>query len=538
MIKKASVLFIFLLFIPYGNTASGQDLRLPYKGQICSDDVAFSIFSLCKGPAGYFSIEDAKNLTSTFKADTKGLGTAAYFTIKNEANKSSAIMAITNGLGPAAQFLTSNVNTFGDTLLSETQGRGSSAGHFVTSSNKNIFVTLRSETYGRGPAGQFAVFNPDSDANALISSTAGIGRAGIFTCYNRDNWSPAFQAWTSGKGAAGYFQIENPNNIFPAVYGTSSGLGNGVLGSSTGSSAAVRGYADGEGSSIYGYKIGNGNAGTFINGDVNNESPALRVENRGELGTAAIFENSAAAWTDRPTIAAINRAGGPGPAVAGLFFGWVVVRGNLRADNADFWNLDVYGTLTKYSGSFKIDHPLDPENKYLYHSFVESPDMKNVYDGVVALDKAGEAWVNLPDYFEALNRDFRYQLTPIGGPAPDLHIAEKISNNKFKIAGGTPGLEVSWQVTGIRQDAYAKAHPIIPEVEKEKENRGKYLTPAEFGKPDELGIHPKKRDQEYVNKILTQLEKQKETDKKDIDNLSKALKLLKEQGKVSDAVHK
>ena len=45
--------------------------------------------------------------------------------------------------------------------------------------------------------------------------------------------------------------------------------------------------------------------------------------------------------------------------------------------------------------------------------------------------------------------DYRYQLTCIGAHAP-IYIARKIEDNAFAIAGGTPGLEVSWQVTGRR----------------------------------------------------------------------------------------
>ncbi|HVP57977.1 MAG TPA: hypothetical protein VMU02_07740, partial [bacterium] len=133
-------------------------------------------------------------------------------------------------------------------------------------------------------------------------------------------------------------------------------------------------------------------------------------------------------------------------------------------------------------------HPLDPENKYLYHAFVESPDMMNIYNGNVLLDGAGEAVVELPTYFEALNQDFRYQLTPVGAPAPNLYVAEKVSGNHFRIAGGAPGMEVSWQVTGVRKDAYAQAHRIEPEVAKEAENRGRYLNPRELGRPEEMGI--------------------------------------------------
>jgi hypothetical protein len=151
-------------------------------------------------------------------------------------------------------------------------------------------------------------------------------------------------------------------------------------------------------------------------------------------------------------------------------------------------NLDVVGTLSKGGGSFKIDHPLDPANKFLYHSFVESPDMKNVYDGVATLDVAGEATVTLPDWFEALNRDFRYQLTALGQAAPDLHVKSKLHNGAFSIGGGTPGQEISWQLTGIRQDAWANANRIPVEEEKAADERGLYLHPTVHGQPAARGI--------------------------------------------------
>jgi len=142
-------------------------------------------------------------------------------------------------------------------------------------------------------------------------------------------------------------------------------------------------------------------------------------------------------------------------------------------------DLDVGGTLSKAAGTFLIDHPLDPANKVLRHSFVESPDMKNVYDGSIVLNNQGEAVIELPAYFEALNRDFRYQLTTIGGYAP-VYIAQEISNNKFKIAGGKAGMKVCWQITGSRQDVYATDNPII--VEETKAVQGTYLYPRGFNK--------------------------------------------------------
>jgi hypothetical protein len=150
-------------------------------------------------------------------------------------------------------------------------------------------------------------------------------------------------------------------------------------------------------------------------------------------------------------------------------------------------NLNVGGTLTKASGSFKIDHPLDPANKYLYHSFVESPDMMNIYNGNITTNKRGVAVVVMPDYFQALNCDFRYQLTPIGQFAQAI-VAKEISHGRFTIKTSRPSVKVSWQVTGIRHDAYADAHRIQVEEEKPFEERGKYLHPELFGASPQQAI--------------------------------------------------
>jgi hypothetical protein len=150
-------------------------------------------------------------------------------------------------------------------------------------------------------------------------------------------------------------------------------------------------------------------------------------------------------------------------------------------------NVTITGSLAKGSGSFKIDHPLDPANKYLYHSFVESPDMMNIYNGNTVTDQRGMATVTLPDYFEPLNRDFRYQLTVIGQFAQAI-VAKEISRSRFTIKTSKPGVKVSWQVTGIRHDAYADAHRIQVEEEKPPQEQGRYLHPELFGAPVEQAI--------------------------------------------------
>ncbi|MFH2094315.1 MAG: hypothetical protein ABIJ16_01340, partial [Bacteroidota bacterium] len=160
-------------------------------------------------------------------------------------------------------------------------------------------------------------------------------------------------------------------------------------------------------------------------------------------------------------------------------------------------NVHVNGTLSKNAGTFRIDHPMDPENKYLVHSFVESPDMKNVYDGVTVFDNNGQATVQLPGYFEALNKDFRYQLTTIGGYAP-VYIDQEIQNGQFVIAGGTPGMKVSWQVTGIRKDPYAVANPVIVEEEKKPQEKGLYLNPELYNQSKDKCLN--KNDEKEVNR--------------------------------------
>lgn len=135
--------------------------------------------------------------------------------------------------------------------------------------------------------------------------------------------------------------------------------------------------------------------------------------------------------------------------------------------------------------------------------------MLNLYSGNVTLDANGGAIVQLPEWFGALNKDFRYQLTAIGAAAPSLYISQEIQNNSFRIAGGKPGLKVSWQVAGVRQDAWEKAHPMVVEVDKPKNERGYYLNPDLYGAPEEKGMdwarHP-----ELMKRIKAERAKQAE----------------------------
>ena len=173
-------------------------------------------------------------------------------------------------------------------------------------------------------------------------------------------------------------------------------------------------------------------------------------------------------------------------------FWWVNGTDRIRI-NPSTGAVSVLGSLSKGGGSFKIDHPLDPENKFLYHSFVESPDMMNIYNGNVTTDEHGYATIELPDYFEALNRDFRYQLTILDEDDNDDFSAAKIvkpvDHNLFTIRTARGNVTVSWQVTGIRRDAWANQNRIPNSVEKAPEEHGKYLHPEAFGLQTDRGIY-------------------------------------------------
>jgi hypothetical protein len=159
------------------------------------------------------------------------------------------------------------------------------------------------------------------------------------------------------------------------------------------------------------------------------------------------------------------------------------------SDSAAFFSGDIIvtGAISAGTKDFKIDHPLDPANKYLIHASVESSEMINIYTGNVSTDGQGEAQIQLPDWFEAVNSDFRYQLTVIGQFAQAI-VSSKVANHRFAIKTDRPNVEVSWQITGVRQDAFAKAHPLVVEQEKNQRERGFYLHPELYGAAAEKGI--------------------------------------------------
>jgi hypothetical protein len=151
-------------------------------------------------------------------------------------------------------------------------------------------------------------------------------------------------------------------------------------------------------------------------------------------------------------------------------------------------NVQVTGTVSANAKNFKIDDPLDPAHKYLVHSSVESSEQMNVYSGNVTTDGKGFATVTMPHWFQALNRDFRYQLTILGRSFAQAIVWKEIANNRFTIRTNAPNVRISWQVTGVRHDPYANAHPLRVEQAKAANEQGKYLNPELYGKAKSAGI--------------------------------------------------
>jgi len=337
-------------------------------------------------------------------------------------------------------------------------------------------------------------------------ATTGAG-AGIWaeTASSAGNGLRARATATTGNAIGGFLEAAGPSAI--AVLGRVSNTAGGATPIAVyGQCENATGYAGyftggrnyfegnvGIGTATPGERLSvTGGSGSTIVAATNTSSLAGTIIGGSAAVAGVLTSTSAGSWATG--VRGVNNAtNGLGVGVIGYHAGSGIgvygTTGNFNGYAGFFeGNVGVNGTLSKAGGSFKIDHPLDPERQYLYHSFVESPDMMNIYNGTVVTDDAGYAVVTLPDYFEALNRDCRYQLTVIDeNDDTDVFlwakVVRKVKGNTFMIRSSRPGLEVSWQVTGVRQDAWAQAHRIPNAVPKEKHNVGRYLHPEAYGKP-------------------------------------------------------
>jgi hypothetical protein len=352
-------------------------------------------------------------------------------------------------------------------------------------SSKGVFTFATGQTFpGAGTVSSVGLSAPSSDfsvSGSPITASGTLGLAWKVAPTSADTANAIVKRDGSGNFSAGAITVSTVNAL--ELFGFNPDGGEGVLGVATGSSGqGVWGESDGT-------EFENGNGPDGVHGVSHNASASgVAGLNDATTGGYGVFGQGNGYGVYGYGFDNVGVFGSGGAGVYGQDSTsnseGVYGIGDNSGSYAGFFvgNVFVSGSLSKGGGSFKIDHPLDPANKYLYHSFVESPDMMNVYNGNVVLDGNGEATIQLPEWFQTLNRDFRYQLTCIGGFAP-VYVAAEIAGNHFQIAGGHAGIKVSWQVTGIRQDPWANAYRIPVEEEKSAQERGFYLHPELYGQP-------------------------------------------------------
>lgn len=375
---------------------------------------------------------------------------STLITLTNEST-SGGVMRLTSA-APSGEFpigffqpvLSADTND-GNGIFALTSAAGAYGLYAVSSGSGGRAIVGRNEATN-GSIATLDATNATNASNALVVTTVGLGNAGRFV--NSNELSEVPTVFAINEGAGDTIPTGTQLNGI-AIRGEGNGL-RGIGVSGKGATAGVFGSASTGGAGVYGRTTG----GSTQNGI----TAAVRGDGNG-AGTAAIagFNNLGTAIYGQSS----------GTNNAGFFSGNVLVTGDLQVNG---------------SKNFKIDHPLDPANKYLIHAAIESNEMKNIYDGVAVIGSDGTATVTLPGYFGALNIEYRYQLTCIGGHAP-VFVADEISKNQFKIGGGKPGMKVSWQVTGIRNDAAAVSRPLQVELDKVGSEVGKYINPEAFGQP-------------------------------------------------------
>ncbi|MBN4065708.1 hypothetical protein JYT51_00070 [Candidatus Amoebophilus asiaticus] len=397
-------------------------------------------------------------------------------TVSNSDNPGAAIYAESNGTG---QTISATMTGTGSAGLFQVTNATSAFSAVSGSSNGSGDVILGQMTGSTGRAASFAVVNSASATDALYVTTNGT----VATALRADNTNTGVSVRGVNSNAANIYSAlqaeSNSTNANAAgVVGDQTGAGPGVAGQISNPAATSEAAVLGINTRTTG---GHGVKGTGVNGVV---------------GESNYRDGFAIYGRNYDLLNAGNAVG-----VYGL--GYVGVWGEPNAGTGLYGvysNGDFAASGTK---AFQIDHPLDPENKFLRHFTIESPEVLNMYRGNILLDSKGEGIVTLPDYFTSINTNFSYQLTSIGSFA-QLYIKEKINtDNQFVISGGKANMEISWVVYAERNDQYMQRNPKSKEVELEKREslKGKYLIPEIYDQPENRAIlqQPELQKSELIN---------------------------------------
>jgi hypothetical protein len=414
----------------------------------------------------------------------------ATFSIANPAPTGQSVgiagaSASTSGTGIFGEATATTGEAYGVIGRSASQsGRGVFGEATASSGDTRGILGRSSSTSGVGVFGEATASSGDTRGIlGRSSSTSGVGVFGEATATSGSTRGILGRSSsTSGVGVFG--EATATSGSTRGILGRSSSTsGVGVLGEATATSGNTYG--------VYGHASSTAGVGVF-GGATATSGPATGGQffTRSDNGTGVYGYAYSTTGTNFGVVGRSESPSGRGvvgvaEASTGTNYG-VLGRTNSSANG---WGVFANGRLgASGTKAFQIDHPLRPETHFLNHFCIEAPEPYNLYRGTVTLDAQGEAWVQLPDYFEAINRDASYHLTPIGAAMPNLHVAAEIQGNRFKIAGGAPFKKVSWEVKAVRNDPWVQQYGYQTEQEKPKEYQGLYLHPELYGQPKERGV--------------------------------------------------
>ncbi|MDW8057900.1 MAG: hypothetical protein RMJ57_06465 [Bacteroidia bacterium] len=342
---------------------------------------------------------------------------------------------------------------------------------------------------GAGGVGVYGITNSSSGTGGFFLNAAAAGTGDGDGVAGRTAQSQGFGVWGINTNANGT-GVVGAGNAATSYYLTN-GSGGAFTGTNTGTYTVA---TTGNGVGIYSVNnaayspTATGGAGAFVSRAGGGSAVSIMLRNDASLGyvyyanTGLTVINMRSDNNPWGIAGAVANGGAANPGIG--------VIGINTSNGAAAWGVYANGRLgANGTKSFFIDHPLDPENKFLAHFALEGPEPYTIYRGTVTTDATGRAVVELPRYFEALNRpgDYHYSLTCIGTFAQAI-VEEEIRNNRFVIRTDKPHVKVAWVVTGVRNDVYARHFWMADEVEKSPTEKGKYLIPELFGKGPEYGI--------------------------------------------------
>lgn len=379
-------------------------------------------------------------------------------------------------------------------------GGGTIALNDDNASNELQNLSLTGSTLSLSNGNSVTIPNGGSLDNAYDFGGAGAGRtitadAGEVSITSNVTNGIALRVDNTSTGVGLISNTTNTSNTFSPIQANTNSSSNaaaGIIGNSTGTAWGVAGQAatnSNAEAAVYGSNLrtvgGHGVYGVGFNGVVGQTGRSTGFAVYGEnLDNLAPFGNGVG----------VGGSGYYGVLGEDRYFGGQNGAYGVYSNG----NLGATGTKT-----FRIDHPQDPENKFLRHFSIESNEVLNVYRGTTTFDANGNAIVELPDYFNSINRNISYQLTPIGAYMP-LYVKEKVNNNnQFIVSGGMAGKEVSWAVYAERNDLYMQQNPQqrSVEIEKRTHEKGRYLIPSLYNAGSDKALfnnQPKTREQKVL----------------------------------------